>query len=176
MMNVVRQISIIMLVSWLGGASFSNALGENYVMPSELVRYAEEHGCVQISDFFDRPGSVNPPYVYGYFKGSEEDSGAFWCKKKIADEKPYLLVVFVRGTHVSWSTCPQYVEWWNPPGGLSIHREKSLTLDSFKKVTDPYQSGPQKQHLEHNAIMSSYDGVSVVFYCHKGEWFIRMSH
>jgi hypothetical protein len=165
-----------MLLAWPGWGSFGEASGESYVMPKEFVQYAEAHDCLQLSDFFDKPGAVNPPYAYGYLEGSEEDSGIFWCKKKIADEKPYLLLIFLRHTHVSWSTCPHYVEWWNSPGGLTVQREKTLTLDLFKKVTDLHQTGPKKQRLEHNAIMSSYDGVSVIFYCHKGEWFFRMSH
>lgn len=175
-MNVIRPIFMTMFLAWLGWGSVSEAFGENHVMPREFVQYAEAHGCLQLSDFFDRPGSVNPPYVYGYLEGNEEDSGVFWCKKKIADDKPYLLMIFVRHTRASWSNCPQHIEWWNPPGGLSIHQEKSLTLGSFTKVADLHQSGPKKQRLEHNAIMSSYDGVSVVFYCHKGEWFFRMLH
>jgi hypothetical protein len=175
-MNAIRPIFMALLLAWLGWGSFSEASGEGYVMPREFVQYAEAHGCLQLSDFFDRSGPVNPPYVYGYLKGSEEDSGVFWCKKKIADDKPHLLMIFARHKEISSSTCPQHIEWWNPPGGLSIHQDKSLTLGSFMKVTDPHQSGPKNQRLEHNAIMSSYDGVSVVFYCHRGEWYFGMSH
>jgi len=175
-MNVILRLGIAMVLVWHSWEGSIEASGEHYVMPRELVQYAESHGCLQVSNFFDKSGAIEPPYAYGYFEGEEEDSAVFWCKKKIADEKPYLLMVFVRDTPAAWSTCLQPIEWWNQPGGLSIHHEKSLTLGSFMKVANPHQHGPPKQRVEHSTIMSSYDGVSVVFYCHKGEWFFRMSH
>ena len=175
-MTVTRYILITIFLALRSWGLADGASGESYVMPKELVQFAEGHGCLQLSEFFDRPGALNPPYVYGYLGGSEEDSAVFWCKKKIADGKPYLLMIYQQRTHSSSSACSQHIEWWNPPGGLSIHQDKSMTLESFIKISDPRQSGPSKQRLEHNAIISSYDGVSVVFYCHNGEWFFRMSH
>ncbi len=155
---------------------WSTALGEIYVMPREFVQYAATHGCIQIDEFFDKSGAINPPYLYGYLQGDREDSGVLWCKKKVADDKPYLLLIFLRESSGLSLTCPKQIEWWNPPGGLSLHKERVLTLNSFKKISDMHHSGPKNQRLEHNVIVSSYDGVSVVFYCHKGDWYYRMSH
>jgi hypothetical protein len=171
-----HQIFRVLFLVWLSVASWSETLGATYVMPKEFVQYAEAHGCMEIEDFFDKPGAINPPYTYGYLKGDIEDSGVFWCKKKTADDKPYVLMIFLRRPNVSSPTCPQQIEWWNSPGGLTLRREKALTLDSFKKISDVHQSGPKHQRLEQNVIESSYDGVSVMFYCHNGEWYYRMTH
>jgi hypothetical protein len=174
--NISRQIFRLLFLAWLSIASWSEVLGAIYVMPREFVQYAEAHGCMQIEEFFDKTGAMNPPYVYGFLKGDAEGSGAFWCKKKIADDKPYVLLIFLRRPNVSSLTCPRQIEWWNSPGGLTVHREKVLTLDSFKKISDAHQPGSKHQRLEQNVIMSSYDGVSVMFYCHNGEWYYRMTH
>jgi len=174
--KVSCQIHRLVFLAWLCVAPWSIALGEIYVMPREFVQYAEAHGCMQIDEFFDKSGAINPPYAYGYLQGDEEDSGVLWCKKKVANDKPYLLLIFLRHPSSPSLTCPQQIEWWNSPGGISLRKERVLTLDSFKKISDVHQSGPQNQHLEHNAIVSSYDGATVVFYCHKGDWYYQMSH
>ena len=168
----------VILYSWIATSLIvsSAVYAEHYVMPKDLVQYAENNDCVQLSEFFNRPGALNPPYVYGYLKGSEADSGALWCKKTKADNKPYLLLIYTNDSSKAQLTCSNQIEWWNPPGGLSIHRETSLGLSSFSKLSDPHQTGPRNQRLVHNVITSSYDGVSVLFYCHQGEWFYKMSH
>lgn len=152
----ISEIMNIFLYLWIP-ASFlvcSAVYAENYVMPKDLVQYAERNDCVQLGEFFDRSGVMNPPYVYGYLKGSAEDSGAFWCKKTKADNKPYLLLIFTRDSNKAQLTCSHQFEWWNPPGGVSVHRETSLGLSSFTKLSDPHQTGPRNQRLGHNVITS----------------------
>ena len=154
----------------------SGTFADTYVMPKELVQHAEKNDCSQVNEFFNRPGMLNPPYVYGYLSGEEENSAVFWCQKRIADDKPHVLLVFMKGPPDSRSTCPQEIEWWNQPGGLSLYLEKSANLGMFKYLRDPQRSGPSNVRLTHKGIMSSYDGVSTMFYCHKGEWFFRLTH
>lgn len=173
---MTRYLVVILLVSLLISNLPSGASAETYVMPKELVQHAEKNDCSQVGDFFDRPGMVNPPYVYGYFGGEEENSAVFWCQKRARDNKPYVMLVFVKGEQDSWSTCPQKIEWWNPPGGLSLYLERSANLSMFKYIREPERSGPSNVRVSHKGIVNSYDGVSVIFYCHKGEWLFKLTH
>jgi hypothetical protein len=68
------------------------------VMPSELVEFAQKNDCSQVDEFFDsaRVGMVNPPYVYGYLPGRKDDSAAFWCQKKDANERRFFLLIMHR--------------------------------------------------------------------------------
>ncbi|MGH9692795.1 MAG: hypothetical protein ACRD5Z_01535, partial [Bryobacteraceae bacterium] len=82
-----------LLVWLLVGFSLSTlAHAANFVMPKDLVQFAEANGCTQIDNFFDRAGSVNPPYLY---TDAEDDNNAIlWCKKREpGTEKPYLLLL-----------------------------------------------------------------------------------
>jgi len=62
-------------------------------MPKDLIEIAHANGCEAISAFYDRPGMVEPPYVYGLLAGDKEQSSAFWCKRTAIGRKRYLLVV-----------------------------------------------------------------------------------
>jgi len=45
------------------------------IMPDELLKIAEKCGCEQVDNFYNRPGMIGPPYVYGFLSGEEENSG-----------------------------------------------------------------------------------------------------
>ena len=145
---------------------------ETLVMPEELVELARQKGCDQIEDFFKRPGLVNPPYVYGYLPGDERNSAAFWCRKKTGSSPSYSLLFMFRDTRHELARCPDRIEWENPPGGLSVYRDKRALHHGFVGVRDPIKKLRGKIRLRNNAILSEYDGVSELFYCHKGEWFV----
>jgi hypothetical protein len=145
------------------------------LLPEELFDIARTFGCDQVEDFFNRPGMVKPPYVYGVFPGAEENSAAFWCEKRVESKKKYfLLFMFKNKTHEQ-SKCSNYIEWNNYPGGLSINSDKRIRLNDFSYIKKPQKKGPNVT-VKYNVISSYYDGLEELFYCYKGEWLVRMRH
>jgi hypothetical protein len=78
----------ILLLTLFARVSWADTL----VMPRELVDFAHANGCTPIDNFFERPGMVNPPYVYGWLSGDQEKSAVFWCKRAEKNDKPYILM------------------------------------------------------------------------------------
>src|SRR4051794_7353741 len=78
----------ILLVSGVGRTTSADTL----VMPRDLVDFARANGCAPIDNFFERPGMINPPYVYGWLPGDKEKSVVFWCEKASKDRKLYNLL------------------------------------------------------------------------------------
>lgn len=157
---------------------YADVYGEVKIMPEELLEVASRHNCVQITDFYeDRPGPVDPVYVYGYVPGEKWDSAVFWCKNPQAREFPYTLVFFFRKSDHELTRCPDRIDWKNPPGGLSVYLEKDTRLaEEFVYIKDPKRKVPKKATMRTNGIMSYYDGVEELFYCYKGEWLVRQRH
>lgn len=154
--------------------SMPAAFGSNLVMPKDLVEFANRNSCTQIHHFYDRPGMVNPPYVYGYLQGSAEASAVLWCRKKRPDEKPYELLIISRRPAMN-ADCPAKIAWWNYPGGLSLDRRTKQSLAYFHYVNNPNEQGPANTQTTGTTIVSDYDGVSVRFYCHSGRWLYRIA-
>jgi len=142
-------------------------------VPRELVDYARSQGCAPVEDFYERPGMVNPPYVYGFAAGEPEDSAAFWCRKPEMSEKPYLLLLKVKDPS-RLSGCPGRIEWWNYPKGLSIETRPSLKLSDFHFVGEPKRVGPMATISNARVIVGEYDGVEDVFVCHQGAWLFML--
>lgn len=142
---------------------------EALVMPRDLVDFAQTAGCSPVNDFFERPGAVDPPYVYGLLPGDKEDSVAFWCKKRAPSDKPYLLLIKATNAEQLMG-CATKIEWWNYPRGLSLETRTNLSLHDFHYVTEPKRSGPVSTISNAKLIVSEYDGVSESFVCYKGEW------
>jgi len=172
-------LRLILVLSILLATPYAYGQGGVNVMPTELVEIAKRNGCVQLSDFFDgRPGPVNPPYAYGYLAGHAEDSAVFWCKNVESEVAPYSLIVVMRDSEhelTNLAECPHRIFWGNPPGGLSIYKNRQTTLDGFIYLSDPRRKVNEKTKMTHNAIRSYYDGVAELFYCHKGKWLVRQS-
>ena len=165
--NSFAFIACIFLLAAFARASYADTL----VMPQDLVDFAHAKGCEQINNFYERPGMVNPPYVYGWLPGEQEDSVAFWCKKTVESEKPYNLMIKARDSK-ALTGCSAIIEWWNPPGGLSIETRSNLALGSFRYVAAPKQNGPVTVIPKAKVIVSYDDGLTDVFYCHKGQWLV----
>lgn len=149
---------------------------ETKIMPRDLVEFAEKNGCRQVADFYDRPGMVNPPYVYGYLPGAPEKSAAFWCEQARAGERKFFLLIWLRDATTELGGCAPKIEWKNPPRGLDIYRNQRESLGDFVFLAEPHGKGSGKIRLTHNAIRSSYDGVEETFYCHEGKWLVRQRH
>src|SRR5713101_4951509 len=135
---LVRFVVCLLLLQGFG----RNAVADTLVMPRELVDYAHANGCSPIDNFFERPGMVSPPFVYGWLAGSPEHSAVFWCKKTEPSDKPYKLMLKVSDPK-QLAGCPVEIEWWNPPRGLSIETRSHLDLGDFRSVTAPKRPGPK---------------------------------
>jgi hypothetical protein len=144
---------------------------DTLVMPQELVDFAHANGCAPIDNFFERPGMVNPPYVYGWLPGDQENSAVLWCKRAENKEKPYSLLFKVRDPK-QLAGCPAIIEWWNPPRGLSIQTRPRVTLTDFRYVTSPKRAGPTAVVTNAKVIVNYYDGLTDFLYCYKGQWLV----
>lgn len=173
------RIALIATVAIFAGMTYETAYSETAIMPQELIEFAEKNNCTQLSDFFDsRPGRVNPPYVYGYLPGDEENSAVFWCKNTEPSKHPFSLSFVVRdseGELRQLSECPFKIEWDNPPRGLSVYKNRRTTLKGFVYLDNPKRKVPENVRLSHNGIRSYYDGIEALFYCHEGKWLVSQS-
>jgi len=151
-----------------------HASAEVSIMPDDLVKYAENKGCSQIEDFFNRPGPLNPPYTYGYVPGPKENSAVFWCQTGKGETRQFFLVVMLKeGEKHELAKCPSKIEWRSGyPGGLEIYKNERETLKGFASLSAPKKKLPSKATLRNNAISSEYDGIQNILYCYKGEWVI----
>jgi len=144
---------------------------DTLVMPRELVDLALANYCTQINDFFERPGMINPPFVYGWVPGAA-DTAVFWCKKMEKSDKPYKLM-FKISNPKQLAGCPAIIEWWNPPAGLSIETRRSVSLRDFRYVTEPRRTGPSGVVPDARVVVDDNgDGLREVFYCYKGQWLV----
>jgi hypothetical protein len=144
---------------------------DTLVMPRDLGDYAKAKGCLPLTHFFDRPGMVNAPFVYGVFAGEVEDSAAFWCKQAKSSDKPYLLLLKVAQSKVA-DGCPEYIEWRNVPGGLTVEHRSKMNLQAFRYVSSPTRATPTTILDKTSVLVNSYDGLTDVFVCYKGKWLV----
>lgn len=175
--QILAAFACIFLLAVFTPASWSDTL----VMPRELVDSAHANGCTPIDNFFERPGMVNPPYVYGWLPGGDVDSAVFWCKKVEKSVKPYNLVFTVRDRSSfamklvdpkQLQGCPAVIEW-DLPRGLSIKTRPNLDLHDLHFVNTPQRSGPTTVVPNARVIESYYDGVRELFYCYREEWLFK---
>lgn len=170
MKSSVQRIQCLLVTCFLLSTLFAGAVSaDTLVMPRELVNLALANHCTQINDFFERPGMINPPFVYGWVPG-DADSAAFWCKKLDKSDKPYNLMFKVHDPK-ELAGCPAIIEWWNPPAGLSIETRRTLSLRDFRYISQPQRIGPSG--VVQNArilVNDNGDGLREIFYCHLGQW------
>lgn len=155
----------------------TTAWTEPLVMPRDLVAYGRVKGCEQVRDFYDRPGVLGPPYVYGYLPGPLDDSAVFWCQTGPGAKRQVWLVV-KRDRAVRGYDCAEKVRWPLYPGGLSIERA-GVASDEFFYLAEwdqPKRVVPGTTQLIGHAIQSEYDGLEAMLYCYRGEWIIRVRH
>ena len=145
------------------------------IMPDELLKIAEKCGCEQVDNFYNRPGMIDPPYVYGFLPGEQENSAVFWCREKNATKRCLLVLASRKSLFDDWSY-EIIIKTENPPRGLSIVKNCKITLDKFSYISSPKKRGPKGVLPVANVILSTYDGVSEYYYNHKGSWLISIWH
>jgi len=152
----------------------------NGVLPETLREDAQAHGCAEIADFYDRPGRIDPAYVFGYLDSKLDQFGdksaVYWCQRPTGTER-YLLVVWLSDSTLgSGFTCPHTVAWRNYPGGLRVLRHERLALAGFWYREDPKQRGPSDMVTDGVVIESEYDGVGARFFCSGRNWLVQQLH
>ncbi len=157
----------------LGYVANSNAQ-TTLMMPQELVEAVRSSGCEPISDFFERPGMIDPPYVYGWLAGDKEKSSVFWCKQADDGLTPYRLM-FIPAKSQQPGGCPAVLKWHDAPRGLSIEKRARLVLRKFRYVDTPTRQVPPHTVADAKVLVNYYDGVRDVFYCDKGSWVVSSS-
>jgi len=162
----VRSPGMLILVAILLTTSRAVLAGDDQ-LPQKLRELRTQVGCGPVSGFYDRPGMVEPPYLYGYLPGGKEESAAFWCHREGA-EKPFVLVLVEKGRVTST------IAWQNYPGGLSLDDSAPLRLSDFRYVDKPEQRGPVDAKTTHPSLRSEYDGVITLFYHHGDRWLYRL--
>jgi hypothetical protein len=163
-------LAIAMVAMGAANSSAQNTLN----MPQELVQFARSNSCAPISDFFERPGMINPPYVYGWLSGDKEKSAVFWCKQADDGISPYRLM-FIPADPQQLGGCPAVIKWHDAPRGLSIQKRARLVLRNFRYVNTPSRHVPPRTVSDARVLVNYYDGVQDVFYCDRGNWVVSSS-
>jgi hypothetical protein len=166
------MIRIILLISFIAVCSTVYAENATKLLPQDLLTVAEKCNCEQISDFLDRPGMIEPSYVYGVLPGEKENSAVFWCRNK--DKKgTYSLILTSRKNEISPWSYETIITTQNYPRGLSVIPNPSLPLSEFIYITNFKTHGPKGIKTSHSAISSYYDGIREIYYNYNGKWLIK---
>ena len=96
------EAPLMLLILLLVGAAAP--VVRNGVLPATLREDAQRRGCSEIADFYDRPGRIDPAYVFGYLDSKldqfGDNSAIYWCQRPPAAER-YLLVVWLSDSTVA---------------------------------------------------------------------------
>ncbi len=145
-------------------------------MPEELIEIAKSLNCDQVFGFYnERPGRLEPPFIYGVLSGDRENSAVFWCMNKLNPRIYKLILVFRKSFHDRWNH-EIILETRNNPNGLSIVKNCKISLDNFRYIENPSKRGPKNVLPSSNVILSCYDGVEEYFYKDSGHWLICVRH
>lgn len=160
----------------LGYASFAANGDDSLIMPSELIQQAEKAGCVQVSDFYDRPAIERPVFVFGQIGAAGEYIAAFWCELG-GNRAPraFRLVVAPPNESTAPTSCLAALDWWNYPGGLSIEPLSKFGMDGYLGISE-HKPTAVSSDVKMNVIVSEYDGITTVFVCDRGSWKYKIYH
>jgi len=155
-------------------------------LPQQLRETREEIGCGPVHGFYDAPGMIDPPYLYGWLPGNKEETAVFWCYRGEEEDEPYLLV-FVEGLGQGRKgRVTATIPWGAEPGGLSLFDIRNaqlldsqgvkvtdsqhLPLDLFVYIDNPKEHGPKGKTTEYAPLQEYYDGLMTIIYRHEGRW------
>jgi len=142
-----------------------------------LVSLATRNQCEQLDAFYkNKPGPLRPPFIFGVANGANENSAAFWCKRKEKDGSivPVLMFMVIDNDWIIHKAGE--LEWINHAKGLSVYFVAG-TLKGFNKLSNEQQANmPKDKRFEGRGVTSSYDGVGETLVMHIGEWWVRQLH
>jgi hypothetical protein len=177
---MTERLTYFALISVIATSSYVRAQGSGN-LPVSLREHAKSIGCAAVKGYYDSPGRVDPPYVFGYRYRDDEFSAVYWCEPFVSgDSSRYVesrLVIWY-AEHLNQAAPCQPLDWVNPAAGLSILHGQRLSLSSFfifdeEKTWGP--PGPEGKFTEGPIIRSYYDGIQELFYCHEGNWLVWQS-
>lgn len=158
------------LTLWMAAITFcwlpSVVRAQDGVLPQQLAEVARALKCAPVEGFYDRPGMVLPPYVYGVADEPREESAVFWCQR--LHSRTFLLVAWRADRALS------HLEWTNFPGGLAVTAPRDWHLAEFREVGAAAARGPSVILRARRAVHSYYDGLSEYFIEHNGRWYVLM--
>ena len=186
-----RPLALLLATALLVGPLSARSPGGDNQLPQELRNLAVTIGCEAVPGFYDRPGMIDPPYLYGYLPGNKEETAAFWCYRKQAKES-YLLV-FVEGlgqarqgrvtSTIPWSAFPGGLSrfdtknvYWYDSEGVRLSDSEHLPLSEFRYVDNPKEHGPEEKTTKYTPVQAEYDGVVVLFYQDGDRWLFKVFH
>lgn len=147
-------------------------------LPPELIEVAASHECEPIDEFLAREGMIDPPFVYGVFRGREVEatsegwrigSAAFWCRTKANRERFKLIA---HAMEAGPGLCPAVVwETDDYPGGLSVAREAGERISGYWDVLNQQEASIGEDSVW--VLYSFYDGLGNSFICRHGRWLIK---
>ena len=175
--RMTKRLASCALISVIVASSYGRAQSSGN-LPISLREDATSIGCAEVRGYYDAPGRVDPPYIFGYRWPTDELSAVYWCEPTESGDssgfvEPRLVVWFAEHIHQAVPCEP--LDWVNPAAGLSILHGQKLSLSSFfifdeEKTWGP--PGPEGKFTEGPVIRSYYDGIQELFYCHEGKWLI----
>lgn len=141
-------------------------------LPLDVRAAADNFHCEEIAEFAERPGMLDPPYIYGYVGDKKSESVVFWCRDKKVPRR-FKLVVHTRNPAFQ---CPPVIETNSYPGGLSLFSDESLSLSLFSYVASGKKASSVPQRPRGKFIRSHYDGAEDIYYCSDGQWLHLFRH
>ena len=142
-------------------ASFSGGLPD-----SEILEYMQEYSCVDVPGFYNRPGQIDPSFVYGY-ANSKRDNVIFWCQAD-GSKRTYKLILHSRANNA----CAGVIfTTGNYPGGLSMSSVLNKTMSGYDAVSD--RTELEETKFTGDVLNSFYDGVGETFICIEGKWYYK---
>jgi len=85
---LIGMMGVVLLV----GPQTTFSFGGHAHNAARTSRFRTRKRLYPIDNFFDRPGMVNAPFVYGWIPGDQE-SAVFWCRIPATNtRKPYRLM------------------------------------------------------------------------------------
>ena len=169
-MKTHKNIYIIGILAFFAFASLAYA--KTLLIPLELLEGAQNLGYDQIDNYYaDRPGPVDPAYVYGAMPGDKELSAVFWAINP-KDEKQYALILMEKKNFLEKGKFSIIYKTQDFPRGLSTNKVGNIDLEYFHYVEDLNLNGKGKKLDTGIVIYDQYDGVGSEFCFKDGKWLI----
>jgi hypothetical protein len=175
----VTAIRILMVMVLAGLLTDASAQAPRVGLPAVLWAPADANDCDDLSDFFEKVDTTDPPFVFGIVDGSY--SAVFLCRWR-EDDLHKLVLWRVPGAlpPPPESACPTTIVQRNViGGGLSLARGRvNLSRLSYldENQEEPFNPrwvpGPDIE-IETTMVYANRGGVGTQFVCHEGRWLYR---
>ena len=169
-----NRIFMVLLMASLSGNL--NAQAPRSGLPSTLWAPAETHECDDLTDFFEKVDTNDPPFVFGVIDGSY--SAVFLCRWRDDDLHKLVFWRIPGGARLQRRPlCPSTIVQRNViGGGLSLVSGRvnlsglSYLDENQEEPFDPkWIPGPDIE-IETTMVLANRSGVGTRFVCYQGRW------